>query len=454
MAELDSDIALWRAAVTKAPAVDAADADELESHLREQVAELSGVGLSESEAFQIAVQRLGKVDELTAEFAREHGERLWKQLKLDGDESGERTRRPLVEMVIFALVAALVIQVARLLADFPNEPAPWLFRNLGLFVLPVLAAYFAWTRRVSPRVWLVGAASVAVMAVAINLYPYAEGSQTQALIAIHLPILLWFAIGITYLGGARQRARRMEFVRFTGEWFIYWVLLALGGGVLVALTVLILGPLAPAATDDITLWVIPSGGAAAVIVAAWLVEAKKGVIENLAPVLTAIFTPLFAVMLLVASIAYLFGGAWQLFGATTVVAFDRDLITVFDVLLIVVLGLVLYALSARDPAKPAGVLDALQLVAIAAALLLDAIVLSSMLARIAEFGVTPNRVVAIGLNVILIVNVAVTAVLSVRMLAGRTTSAALERWQTSYLPVFAAWAAVVVIALPVVFGFS
>ena len=72
MADLDADIALWRTAVTKSSAVDAADADELESHLREQVADLAAVGLSDAEAFQIAVQRLGKVDQLTAESAREH----------------------------------------------------------------------------------------------------------------------------------------------------------------------------------------------------------------------------------------------------------------------------------------------------------------------------------------------------------------------------------------------
>ncbi len=29
----------------------------------------------------------------------------------------------------------------------------------------------------------------------------------------------------------------MDFVRFTGEWLIYYVLIALGGGVLLALTV-------------------------------------------------------------------------------------------------------------------------------------------------------------------------------------------------------------------------
>ena len=35
----------------------------------------------------------------------------------------------------------------------------------------------------------------------------------------------------------------MDFVRFTGEWFIYYVLIALGGGVLLVLTSLILEPI-------------------------------------------------------------------------------------------------------------------------------------------------------------------------------------------------------------------
>jgi hypothetical protein len=41
-----------------------------------------------------------------------------------------------------------------------------------------------------------------------------------------------------------------------------------------------------------------------VIVAAWLVESKQRVVENMAPVLTMIFTPLFAVMLTAAVVSY------------------------------------------------------------------------------------------------------------------------------------------------------
>jgi len=43
-------------------------------------------------------------------------------------------------------------------------------------------------------------------------------------------------------------------------------------------------------------------------------------------------------------------------------------------------------------------------------------------------------------------------VLSLRFLRGRGSFEALERWQTNYLWVYAAWAAIVVIAFPPLFG--
>src|SRR3712207_9192366 len=74
-------------------------------------------------------------------------------------------------------------------------------------------------------------------------------------------------------------------------------------------------------------------------------------------------------------------------------------------------------------------------------------------ARITEFGFTPNRVAALGENVILLVNLAWSAVLYIRFMRGRGSFTALERWQTGYLPVYAGWAAIVVIAFPPVFGY-
>jgi hypothetical protein len=85
---------------------------------------------------------------------------------------------------------------------------------------------------------------------------------------------------------------------------------------------------------------------------------------------------------------------------------------------------------------------------------LDLMVLGAMIARIGDVGFSPNRTAALGLNLVLLVNLAGAAWLSVRFLRGRSRLHRLERWQTAYLPVFVVWAAAVVVILPPVFGFS
>jgi hypothetical protein len=183
-----------------------------------------------------------------------------------------------------------------------------------------------------------------------------------------------------------------------------------------------------------------------VVVAGWLVESKQLVVENMAPVLTMVFTPLFAVMLTVAAATYVVSGLGG--------GFDREMLGVFDALLVVVLGLVLYATSAREPSLPASPMDRIQLLAVASALVLDVMVLGAMVARIGDLGLTPNRVAALGLNLVLLVNLAGTAWLSIRFLRGRIPFHRLERWQTSYIPIFGLWAATVVTVLPPLFGFD
>jgi hypothetical protein len=446
MESVESQIAEWRAYVASAPGVNGRDVDELEDHLRHQIAELNEAGLAADEAFLVAVKRMGDLDTLSREFAREHSGRLWKQLMLRSDDEPARAAGSWLEPLLFAAAAAVAIQVARLAADVPDEEPNWFFRNLGLFVLPFLAAYFARRRELDVRGWLLTAAPFALAALVVNVYPWDADSNTEMLAALHLPVALWFVIAFPYMGGAlRSHERRMDFVRFTGEWFIYYVLIALGGGVLMGLTAAILEP-AGVDVERIFEWVLPSGAAGAVIVAAWLVEAKQRVVENMAPVLTMLFTPLFAVMLVAAVVAYAVTGLGE--------AFDRDLVSVFDALLVVVLALVLYGMSAREPSASPNWMDRIQLVAVVSALVLDVMVLGTMIARIGELGFTPNRTAALGLNLVLLVNLAGAAWLSTRFLTGRSRLHRLERWQTMYLPVFGLWAATVVVLLPLLFTFS
>ena len=303
MERLELEIAEWRGFVGQGSTVNGRDVEELEAHLRDQIADLVAAGLAADEAFLVAVKRMGGLDELSREFAREHSGRLWKQLVPSGGDEQPRPDSRWIEALVFAIAAAVTVQVARLAAGSPGDESSWLFRNVSLLVLPFLAGYFARRRRLTSRQCLLAAAPLVIAAVVINLYPYGDEASTELLVAAHLPVVLWFVVAYPYMNGVvRSYERRMDFVRFTGEWFIYYVLIALGGGVLMGLTAGILEP-AGIDAERVIEWVVPSGAAGAVIVAAWLVESKQRVVENMAPVLTMVFTPLFAVMLIIAALS-------------------------------------------------------------------------------------------------------------------------------------------------------
>src|SRR5262245_53038914 len=168
---VESQIAEWRSYLGRAQAVRDGDVDDLEAHLRDQIAELEGVGLSPDEAFLVAVKRMGDVDTLSREFAREHRGRLWKQLVLSEEEPASPVSG-WMDALGFALAAAVALEVARLAAGFPQQQPTWFVRNLSLFVLPFLAAYFARRRQLGMRHWVLTLAPIAVLVLVVNLYPY------------------------------------------------------------------------------------------------------------------------------------------------------------------------------------------------------------------------------------------------------------------------------------------
>ena len=448
-AQLDAQIDQWRNFLRHRRAIQAVDVVELEDHLREQIANLIESGLTVDEAFLVGVKRIGRLDALSNEFAREHSERLWKQLVLapaDSVEPQTGAKRDAFVVFSLAVAAAVLVKLPALFGiQMVDANEGFYFRNASLFVLPLLTAYFAWKRNIAPSTlrWL--AVVFVAAGVFANVAPFAQSGNAGLLGALHLPIALWLAVGIAYAGARWQEvAGRMDFIRFSGELFIYYVLIALGGGVFTGFMMMIFEAIGIKLQVFMQLWLIPCGAAGAVLVAAWLVEAKQSVIENMVPVLTRLFTPLFAVML----VAFLGTMLWT----GRAVDIRREVLIGFDLLLAIVVALLLYSVSARDPRAPAGPFDVVQVVLVVSALLADVVALWAIGARISEFGFSPNRVAALGENLILLVNLAWSAVLYIRFLRGRGSFTSLERWQTGYLPVYAAWAAIVVIVFPLVFG--
>ncbi len=385
---------------------------------------------------------------------------------LAGDTMRERTAPAYMELAItlaFAVAAAAAFKLPALFGVNPfgsgstgsafDSDASFYLRNASLLSLPFLVGYFTWRRRLPLAVGAGLALPFAIAAVLINVYPFHRpqgldrAGDTEVLAAIHLAIVLWLVAGVAYLGGAwRSHAPRMDFVRFTGEWIIYYTLIALGGGVLCGLTIGVFAAIDIDMEPVISQWVLPCGAVGAVVVVAWLVEAKQSVIENMAPVLTAVFTPIFAVMLVAAVAGMVVTG--------NVIDAGREVLILLDLLLVVVLGLELYAISARDTAARPALMDGVHLVLVISALVIDLVALGAIISRITEFGWTPNRTAGLGLNLVLLANLSWSAWLLAAFVRGKRPFAALENWQTTYIPIYAAWAAIVVVVFPPLFGFD
>jgi hypothetical protein len=60
----------------------------------------------------------------------------------------------------------------------------------------------------------------------------------------------------------------------------------------------------------------------------------------------------------------------------------------------------------------------------------------------------------LGLNVVLLANLVWSAWLLSAFLRGWRPVSELERWQTRYIPVYAVWAAIVVVLFPPLFAFD
>jgi hypothetical protein len=99
MFDLDQQIDCWKSAFAKKAACSSDELQELESHLREDIASLVAAGRSEQEALSESVSRLGDPTEICGEFAKNESRFLWDCVALRGNRA----------MVILAGLAAALL---------------------------------------------------------------------------------------------------------------------------------------------------------------------------------------------------------------------------------------------------------------------------------------------------------------------------------------------------------
>ncbi|HKQ36870.1 MAG TPA: hypothetical protein VJ063_02260, partial [Verrucomicrobiae bacterium] len=184
---LEEQIEHWRSYLRRRQGSHPVDVEELENRMREQVKGLVNGGLAADEAFMVALKRIANLDALSREFARENSDRLWRELVRVPPNSGEVQpgRRDAIAALCLAVAAAVAIKVPALfgvqLDEHKAQDVGFYARNLSFFVLPLLALYFVWKRRLNTRtcVWL----ALAFIGAGLfgNVYPFTRGGHTEIL---------------------------------------------------------------------------------------------------------------------------------------------------------------------------------------------------------------------------------------------------------------------------------
>ena len=153
---LDKKISEWRDYYLCSGNISDSDIDELEDHLREEIASLAEKGLSEEEALLIAVRRIGNPPSLSKEFRKISTHDLWKKLFTEPVDIEERRKntRDLIFVVILAISAGLLTELPKLFGIGFGQNDIFFIKNVSYFVLPFITVYFIRKQRI-PRPSLV-----------------------------------------------------------------------------------------------------------------------------------------------------------------------------------------------------------------------------------------------------------------------------------------------------------
>ncbi len=323
--------------------------------------------------------------------------------------------------------------------------AEWYYpRLVPSLALLAPAAYF-WLEHRPRRGLIAGLVLVVIAAVFAGALPGYTDSVVMAL--IHLPILFWACLGFVFIGAAWSDAEaRIRFVRYNGELLILASLVSLGGivfsGITVALFKLVVENPAKWYAENVGV----VGAAAIPLAGTYLYDVVFKRRTGIASVLARVFAPLFLLMTgTYLGVAFLGGRSRFL---------DRDFLITFNGLLLVVLGMTVFSIVERGERAALEWIDYVNAALLVVTLVIDLIALSAILFRLTSYGLTPNRLVVLGANLIIMIHLAWMCRACLVLIRRKSGVAGLRQAIVGYLPVYAGWAALVTFVLPWLFRFS
>jgi hypothetical protein len=329
----------------------------------------------------------------------------------------------------------------------------WYYPRLApSLVFLSLAAYFWLTNRDRGRL-IAGLVLGAIITAWAALLPSTRSEagvvypDSVVMALVHLPILAWAFLGFVFTGASwREPESRIRYIRYNGELVILASLVALGGFVFSGITVSLFELVSRNFADWYARNVGALGAPAVPVAGTYLYDVVFKRRTGIASVLIRVFAPLFLVMTATYLVVAFLGGQNPFV--------DRDFLITFNGLLLVVLAMTVLSIAERGEKTVVGWTDYVNVALLVVTLVIDLIALSAMLFRLGSYGLTPNRIVVLGANLVVMTHLAWTCRAYIGLIHGKGAVSGVRHAVVRYLPVYAGWAAFVTFVLPLVFRFS
>ena len=370
---------------------------------------------------------------------------FWNErLHYESDEINWGTGRELLFVLFASLVAGLI---AKLPAFLPINEDFFYPRNIGFIVFPLLTVYFAWKNKLSTGkiAFIVGATLAGL--IFINSFPDLKKSDTLILSCLHLLLFLWSVLGFAFVGEKRNNEeKRLGFLKYNGDLVVMTTLILIAGAIMTGITIglfsLIGFNIEKFYFENIGIF----GLAAAPNVATYLTQTNPQLVGKVSPVIAKLFSPLVVVMLVIYLIAIVYSGKNPYN--------DREFLLIFNGLLIGVMAIIFFSVAETSGTTKSNTQIWVLFFLAVITIVVNGVVLSAILFRISEWGITPNRVAVLGGNILILIHLLLVTAQFFRVLSKKAAITGVGKTIAFYLPIYFIWTIIVTFLFPLLFGFK
>ena len=349
--------------------------------------------------------------------------------------------------LIFVLIAALIAGLIAKIPSFTNIGEEFFYsRNVGFIVFPTLIAYFSWKNNLGIQKWILFGGISLISLLFINLFPNDPNSDTLTLSCIHLLLFLWSLLGFSFVGEAGHTLKRLDFLRFNGDFVVMSTLILIAGGITTGITIGLFSIIGYQIENFYFENVVVVGLAAVPLVATFLTQTNPQLVSKVSPVIARIFSPIVLVMLVIYLFAIFYSGKDPYT--------DRDFLLLFNALLIGVMAIIFFSVAEATNAEKGKTEKWILFLLSVVTILVNAIALSAILFRISTWGITPNRLAVLGSNIFILINLLLVTIKLFCVVTKKSNIVEVGGQIAIFLPVYVIWTSFVTFILPFLFNFE